>query len=354
MMSLLPALMLCGCSAETGSALPETVRPAYVVETRSIGAEGPGFVGEVRAARRADLAFPVAGRVAQVLVEVGDAVHRGQALAMLDTQPLAAQLAAAQSELARIEARHAEVLQRLERVRRAEAGGAVSGGEMVAAQAEVAVVDAARRAAIAQRDVASWSLEQATLRAPMDGTVAVRLLEPGQVGGPGAPVMALDGDGRELSLLLPATLTVKPGQALTLRSEGAELASRVLRVAGRLDAGGLRRVYLTAPADAAVGSTWVASLTGEQPQLTLQVPLRAVLPDTTPDRGRILRLARDGRTVEAVDVKLGALRGHRVEITQGLVAGDQVIVAGAAGIRPGSQVRPLTYPGDIAVAGVQP
>jgi multidrug efflux system membrane fusion protein len=239
-------------------------------------------------------------------------------------------------------------------VRRAHAGGAASSGELAAVEAEAAAADATRRAAMAQRELAAWSLEQATLRAPMDGTVATRLLEPGQVGGPGAPVMAIDGDGRELSVLLPATVSVKPGQALALRGAGGEQASRVLRVSSRLEAGGVRRVFLAVPADAAVGSTWVAVLAGTSPRTTLQVPLRAVLPDARAGSGRVLRLARDGRTVESVDVSLGTLHGHQVEVTKGLAAGDQVIVAGAAGIRPGSQVRPVAYPGDVAGAEVTP
>ena len=43
-------------------------------------------------------------------------------------------------------------------------------------------------------------------------------------------------------MLLPATLAVKPGQAITLRGTGTEQPSRVLRMAGRLEAGGVRRV----------------------------------------------------------------------------------------------------------------
>ena len=353
-LSLLPVLSLWGCAGEPAGAVTETVRPAYVVEARAGGVEGLDFIGEVRAARRAELVFAVSGRVAQVAVDVGDAVRRGQVLAMLDTQPLAAQLAAAQADLARIDAQRGEVQQRLERVRRAQVGGAAAAGELAAVQAEAAALDAAQRATLAQRDLATWSMAQATLRAPMDGTVATRLIEPGQVGGPGAPAMAIDGDGRELSILLPASVPLQPGQGLMLRSAGAEQQpSRVLRVAGRLEAGGVRRVFLAVPAEAVVGSTWVAMLASATLQTTLQVPLRAVLPDATAGSGRVLRLGRDGRTVEAANVRLGALHGSRVEVTQGLAAGDKVIVAGAAGIRPGSRVRPVAYKGEAA-SGVKP
>ena len=345
-LALLPALSLWGCSSETAPTVAETVRPAYVVEARAGGTEGMGFVGEVRAARRAELAFGVAGRVARVAVDVGDTVKRGQVLATLDLQPLAAQLAASQAELSRAESQVAELRQRQERVRKAQASGAVSGGELGGVQAELAAAEAAQRAASAQRDVAAWSLEQASLRAPVDGTVTTRLLEPGQAGGPGAPVMAIDGEGRELSMLLPAAVALKPGQAVTLRNGGIEQASRVLRVAGRLEAGGVRRVFLDVPPQTAVGSTWTATLAGTTANNKLQVPLRAVLPDATAGSGRVLRLAADGRTVEQVAVKLGALQGARIEVMQGLASGDRVIVAGAAGIRVGSKVQPVAYKGD--------
>lgn len=342
-LALWPVLGLVACTKDSPSASTESARPAYVVEVRNSGGDATGYIGEVRAQRRAELAFPVAGRVATVAVEVGDTVRAGQVLARLDLQPLKAQVAAAQGEVARAEAHAAEARQRAERVRRAHAAGATSGGEASSVQAELAAAEAALRAAGAQRDAATWSLEHATLRAPVPGVVATRLLEAGQAAGPGAPVLSIDGDGRELSLLLPAALPLKAGQSVMLRNAGSETPTRVLRVAGRLEAGGVRRVFLAVPESATVGSTWTVSLPGISNAQALRVPLRAVLPDDTAGSGRVLRLAKDGRTVEQVAVKLGALTGDAIEVTAGLTAGDRVVVAGAAGIRPGSLVKPVAY-----------
>lgn len=344
-LSLLPILMLLACSDVQPVTAIETMRRAYVAQVELGRPQGLSFVGEVRAARRAELAFAVAGRVASVSVDVGDTVRRGQVLAKLDLHPLSAQLAAAEGELAKAEAQLFELRQRQERVGAAQAGGAVSRAETGFADTEVLAAQATRRIALAQRDMAKWSLAQATLRAPTDGTVAMRQLEPGQVGA-GAPVIVIDGHGRELSMLLPGSVLLTPGQAATLRGRGTEQASRVLRVADRLEAGGVRRAFLALPDDAEVGSTWVALLDDSALQATVHVPLRAVLPDTSSGSGRVLRLAQDGRTVEAVEVKLGALHGLQIEVTQGLAAGDKVIVAGAASIRPGSLVRPVAYKGE--------
>ena len=95
------------------------------------------------------------------------------------------------------------------------------------------------KAAQAQENNAQWSLDQAQLRAPFSGVVGVRHLEAGQTAGPGAPVLNIDGTGRELVLTAPATLPLKVGQAVTLTPAQADLQSaqalpsRVLRVASR-------------------------------------------------------------------------------------------------------------------------
>jgi RND family efflux transporter MFP subunit len=178
------AALLTACSPEPAPVAPN-VRPAYVVEVRTGGGEALEWAGEVRAARRAELGFAVAGRVAAVAVEVGDAVRAGQVLARLDEQPLRAQLAAAAAEQARAEAQQAEARQRWQRLSTARQAGAASAAEAGAAQAELATAEAALQAAQAQRALAAWQLEQATLRAPMAGVVGARQLEPGRAPAPG-------------------------------------------------------------------------------------------------------------------------------------------------------------------------
>lgn len=339
---------LAGCSGSEPKASAETTstpRIAYVAEVRNGPPNALAFVGEVRAAQRAELAFAVGGRVATVHVNPGDVVRSGQALAELDAQPLRAQLAMATGEVAKAQAQLNEIRQRLARVQVAAAAGAVGGSELGQVQAEAGTAEAALLAAQGQREAASWSLQHAVLRAPVDGVVGVRAIEPGQAAGPGAPVITLDGHGRELSVVVPEGLHLKAGQAISLLSGGQVLSSRVLRVGGRLEAGGLQRVHIAVPATAPVGSTWTVTI--DQPAsdapATVQVPLRAVMPDAQTGRGHVLRLAGDGRTTEKVAVTLGAVQGEWVGITQGLSAGQRVVIAGAVAIAPGTVVKPVTY-----------
>ncbi len=337
---------LSACTGHTASQMTESVRPAFVAEVRPVGLDALRFVGEVRAAKRAEVSFPVSGRVAEVKVEAGDVVRAGQVLAVLDTAPLQAQWNAASADQARADAQLLEARNRLDRVRRAHAEGAVSAAELSGTEAEVNTAAAALRAAHAQKYLAKWSLDHATLRAPIAGVISARAIEPGLAVGPGAPALSIDGEGRELSALVPARLPVQPGQSVRLWGESGDQHSRVLRVSSRLEVGGVRRVYLSVPESASVGSTWSVSfarLGSDTGTSALQIPLRAVLPDSQQGQGRVLRLAKDGHTVESVQVRLGSLYGDAVEISSGLAAGERIVVAGASAIQPGTKVQPVAY-----------
>ncbi|MEG7474262.1 efflux RND transporter periplasmic adaptor subunit [Serratia marcescens] len=337
-------VLLAGCGSEDETA--EAARPAFVIQARDAAGAGESFIGRVRATQRAELAFPVSGKVAAVLVEPGDVVRVGQVLARLDALPFSAQAAATAGDVVRAEAAFAEVQRRAERLEVARKADAVSPGETTAMAAELAAAHAQLRNARAQRDLAGWSQQQAVLRAPFNGFVAARNIEAGQAIGPGVPAMAIDGAGRELLVVVPGDIALKSGQEVLLRNGKTELVSRVLRVDGRLDVSGVRTAYLSVPDNATVGSTWsVAIRQGKDSDASAvaQVPLRAVIPAATAGRGQVLRLARDGRTTVLADVRLGELHGEWIDVTHGLAVGERVVVAGARAIRPGTIVEPVPF-----------
>jgi HlyD family secretion protein len=225
-------------------------------------------------ATSADLGFGVPGRIAEVLVREGDAVSRGQLLALLEAGELEArvaatraQAAAARAALAELEAgtRTEEVshgrsafrsaLRRLEdaardldRAARLFEGGAISrealdraesAHELAAAAvdqarqqltlleagarperitAQRAAVDAAA-AAVRQAEVA---LENTEVRAPFDGRVTLRHREPGEAVQPGQPVVTLmDATDRWVRIFVPENRlgAVSIGQEAAIESD---------------------------------------------------------------------------------------------------------------------------------------
>lgn len=339
-------LAVCGCSQRHPAEPAVDVRPAYVTPVRLGDIPGVEFVGEVRAVRRADMAFAVAGKVVGVSVESGDHVTKDQVLARLDEQPLRAQLTVAGNDVMKAEAALREVRLRADRLHVAQRSAAISASELSGIDAELAAAESTLRSARAQQDVANWSLDNSVLRAPFAGVVAERVVEIGQAVAPGMPLLKIDGQGRELSLLLPAKMIFKPGDSVLMKGQGQNVSSQVLRVNGRLEAGGLRRVFFTAPDGADVGSTWSVALheSADERGPRLFVPLRAVQAKANADEGEVIRIGADGQTTEVVMVQLGTVQGDWVRINHGLNEKDRLVVAGAVGIPPGTKVKPVPYP----------
>lgn len=338
------AIALCamaGCSDTPDNGKPEA-RTAYVASVRQATGDQRAYIGTVRATQRGQLSFPVSGKVSAVLVEPGDTVKKGQVLARLDSVPFAAQEASAAGDVARAQAALDEVQRRVERLNIAEKADALSPAEMTAAKAELAAALAAVRNARAQHELAGWSQGEATLRATFDGVVAARNIEVGQSVGQGAVAIQIDGAGRELSVAIPGASPLSVGQAVNLISGSDTVASKVLRVDGRVDAGGVRTAYIAVPEAATVGSTWSVKITeSTEGPARLQVPFRAVLPSAVSGKGQVLRLAKDGKTTELAEVSLGQYHGDWIEVSGQISAGQRVVVAGAKAIRPGTQIKPV-------------
>jgi HlyD family secretion protein len=193
--------------------------------------------------RQAQLAFNNSERISAVLVQEGDRVHRGQVLARLDTSRLQPQV---DQTAAQVEAQH-QVVERMhsgsrpeeiaqaranleaakadagnarqmyERYRNLAPSGGVSKQELDNAKAaldsaeakvtvnqkaldlavlgprkeDIAQAEAQLRANEAQLAFVRQQLADAELRAPVDGTIRTRLLEPGEMATPMRPVFSL-------------------------------------------------------------------------------------------------------------------------------------------------------------------
>ncbi|MGE5508783.1 MAG: HlyD family secretion protein [Chitinophagales bacterium] len=189
------------------------------------------------------VAAEVAGKVAAVLVEEGQRVRAGEPLAKLDTTALSIQLEQARAALKMAQARLAEaqagpraaqVRQTDELARQASAAlegaqknfdtvkqlydqGVAPKTQLDAATTALDTARAQAKAARAQADLvkqgataeqlkqleaqveqasasvklAEWSLDRATVKAPVDGSVIRRLVEPGALISPGATLATL-------------------------------------------------------------------------------------------------------------------------------------------------------------------
>ena len=173
----------CGGNAVDQKAPPESVTPVRMAPVVPAGqASLVNVSGTLGAKDEVTLSFKIGGIVGAVLVDDGARVRRGQRLAALDQREIDAVLAkaAAGVEKARRDA------QRVERLYR----------DSVATLAQWQDAQTARDAAEADVRAAQVNKEYATIVAPTDGVVLVRVANAGQMVSSGAAVIQFASLGR--------------------------------------------------------------------------------------------------------------------------------------------------------------
>ena len=339
--------VLAGCGADAPA--EEAVRPALVAQPGAAGAAVQAFPGEVRARHEPVLAFRIGGKVAKRLVDVGDRVEAGQALAELDAADVALQLEGARAQLASAEADLALADAELERHRVLYEQQIVSKSlydtRVSAQQAAAARVRQAR----AQASVSGNQATYAVLRAPAAGVIAQRQAEAGQVVAAGQAVFVLAQDGeREVAISLPeqvardyapgremqVELGSRPGQRVPGRlreiAPAADPQARTFAARVEFDAadgtggeiGQSARVYAAAEGDAVVS-----------------VPLSALY--RKDDVTAVWVLDPATSAVSLRPVRTGPFGEDGVPVIDGLGAQDWIVVAGVHLLREGQRVRPV-------------
>ncbi|MGY2197170.1 HlyD family secretion protein [Pseudomonas gingeri] len=186
-------------------------------------------------ATEVQIASKIPGRLAEVLVNEGDKVTKGQLLARIDTRTLEAQRVQAEAEVLRaretfaaaqanVQLRQSELLlagQELKRFRELSQRGFASSqlldqqqarydtsnSAVLAAKAQVAALSASIGAAQAQVAQLTSEIDDSSLLAPIDGIIQLRLAEPGEVLGAGGRVLLLIDPGDQyMNLYLPASV----------------------------------------------------------------------------------------------------------------------------------------------------
>lgn len=285
-------------------------------------------------------------RIAEVLVNVGDAASKGQVLARLDSDSVANELAEAKAAVAEMEATLAEARANSERARKLQAQGFFSpqqGTQSITAElSALARLDAAR--ARQRGTELRWS--KTTIVAPDHGVISARAATPGSLTQPGQELFRLI-RGNRLEWRAEVTAAelgrFKPGDPASLIGpNGQPVRGKVRSVAPTVDPqtrNGL--VYV----DLATGSKVRAGMfargefeLGVTPALTL--PQSAVL--LREGFAYVFRI--DGAAaalnkVSQAKVTTGRRKGDRIEITGGLAAGQRVVSSGSAFLADGDTVR---------------
>jgi RND family efflux transporter MFP subunit len=347
---------LAACSGQDGPAEPAAATSAAAqaaamavttapVVVRSL-ARSVSVSGAVAPVEEMQLGVEVSGlRVTGLQVDVGEAVRRGQVLLRLDTRILESELAQATAALREAEAGAALARANLERGQNLARDRFISATQLDELRAARTQSEARVGTARAARDASALRRSFAELRAPADGVISKRLVQPGQVVMAGGELLRLIRDGRlEWRAELPVVqlTAVTPGQRVALRAPGGgEVEGRVRAVSPGVDATtrtGTVYVDLPQPRGLAPG----AYVEG-------RIDIGLAEAATIPSNAVVLR---DGfPTVFAIDdkqlaharrVRIGARNDGVVEILDGPKPGERVAVRGAGFLADGDRVRVVT------------
>lgn len=129
--------------------------------------------------RQVDMSFQVAGRIEKMLKEEGDRVKKGELVAQLDDKDYKSNLEKATAEVARTLALSQDASSKYERQLPLCADSTVSKQECDTLLNNKNKAKADYEAAVAQKTYAKNQLDYTKIYAPDDGTVTVRVQEPG-------------------------------------------------------------------------------------------------------------------------------------------------------------------------------
>ena len=316
--------------------------PAMAVEVATAKAEAVvdevEATGGVEAVQSIELRPETEGRLVQIYVREGSIVGRGTPLFKIDDASLRAQVA-------RAEAERDLAQQALTRTRQLLQQNATSASELERAEATA-------RGTQASLDLLKLSLERTTVRAPFGGVTGRRLVSLGDyVTSQRALISLQTYDPQRAVFQVPERYADRV-------ANGQRVQFTVAAMRGKTFTG---VVDFVDPVVQLPGRTVLVKAQVPNPRRELQAgmfievklatatrPNAVVVPEDavlTSLNQRIVWVVGPDKKVDRREVTIGVRRSGFVEITEGVTAGEKVVVGGAERLQPGMGVNPVERAG---------
>src|SRR5499426_112455 len=355
-------------SSETRSNTPAQTQPAAVpvsvavVEQRDV-ALWDEFSGRLEAVERVEVRSRVAGAVKAVHFREGALVKEGEPLITIDPDPYAAEVDRAKAQVLAAEARLAYAEKEQERARRLQQAnsGAISESNVDQRVGAYREAEGNLRAAQAALQVAQLNLDYTEVRAPVAGRVGKLEITVGNLiaAGPGSPLLttlvsvdpvyasfnadeevvarALKGLGSNANMQVDRI----PVQMVTATSNGTTLNGHLQLIDNQVDAksGTVRVRAVFGNSDGSLIPGQFARVRMGQPKTepALVVNERAI---GTDQNKKYVMVVGDDNKAAYREVTLGVFVDGLRRVTNGLSAGERIVVNGLQRVRPGALLAP--------------
>lgn len=328
-------IFIAGCDdpAKSSARKGKKKKPTHLVEITIIGAKPLRHetvrTGSLAARRSVRLFNQEEGRIDQLPVFEGAIVAKGQILVRLDRLLLTAQLekAIASRKLAEAD------LERIKKLAR----------KRITTQEKLDQTETQYSVALAEESLVRTRLAYSEIRAPFDGIVTERHVEPGDV----APRHT-----HLLTVIDPTSLYTKVSVSelmLPRLRKGDAADVKIDALGEQVWSGHIRRIHPTVDPRTRLGVVEVllapvppGAKSGQLCRVTLRTPeiQRKVVPFAAlrrDDKGEYVYVIVGGKT-KLRRVRTGLRMDDKVEALEGLEEGDKVVVRGFLDIRPGIAV----------------
>lgn len=348
-----------------GSKTPETAAAAAAPPSVMLSADnvatatmselnaGPAISGQLAPAREATVRAQVGGSVVTLTVDKGQNVRAGQVIAKISARDLDVAMDSAQAAVRSTET--SLMVAKSEQARTASLvkGGALAARDLEQASNMVSAAEAQVAAAKARQRSVWQQLDDTNVKAPFAGVVSDRPAHQGDVVSPGTPIITIiDPSSMRLEALVRADeiSQVRTGAVVPFRVRGYPsqvFTGRVDRLSPTADPVTRQvTIFVTIPNPArgtgsAEGAKLIAGLFAEgrvntESRQAIVIPSSAV--DETGPSPTVTRIS-NGKA-ERVNVTLGLRQAdtETIEITNGINAGDIVILGSSKAVTPGTAV----------------
>ena len=338
---LLLLLAACGKKEDATNAAATTASddriPVRVVEVSmkniALPVHGSGMLTSSAEQR---LSFKTGGLVSQVLVDEGDQVRSGQLLAVLDKTEIDAQviqaeqgLAKSERDLSRVEGLYRDSSATLELLQNATTG---------------------RDVAKETVRIARFNKQYSEIRASRSGTIVKKLVNQGEMIGPGMPVFVLYETGQndwvvKLNVSDRDWARLSKGQTANLHFDAypeTDFKGSVSDLPATADpSNGLYPIEIKVNPSGkrfAPGLFAQVDIAAKQSREYMVVPIEAII-EGDGKTASVFAIAPDGESVEKRTVQIAFIEGSQAVLSSGLSPGQQVVSAGAPYLTPQKKVR---------------
>lgn len=284
------------------------------------------------------------GRVVRVLVDAGNWVRAGQALAMIDRSVQAQQAAQMSAQVESARANAALAQSNYERAVALKSRGFVSQAEIDSKKSIRDAAYAQVRVAQAQLGAMRAEIGRLNVTAPASGLILARNVEVGQIVSPGSGALFRLAEGGQMEMRAQLSqqdlAKVHVGMVAQVRPVGSDrtVTGSVWQVAPAIDPQSrLGDVRILVPYDPTMrpGGFAEARITGGSTTAPL-LPQSAVLSD---DRGNYVYIINGRNEVERRQIKIGTVEDNGVTVAEGLSGNEAVVLSAGPFLNPGQKVK---------------